>query len=321
MSLKTLRKCLVLLGALFAGTAMAQVAQPMRLIVPFATGGGTDIGARIVAPYLTELMKRPVIVENKPGAGGAIGIEQVAHSSPDGTTVLVGSSSSMGASPTLMPDLPYDVLKDFSPVGTVHTGENVLVVHPSVPAGTLREFIAYAKANPGRIAYGSSGIGSTYHLGSELFASQTGVVLTHVPYKGASPAVQALLTGEIQMMMEATYSALPNIKAGRVKPLGIASRVRNPDLPNVPTFIEQGVSGCEFSNWIALFLPANARSTLVKELNADLNAVLAKPDVEEKFAKLGVRVAPGTPEQLAELLRSDLVRWTKVVREARIKPE
>lgn len=313
--------CLALLGAFVCGTAAGQAVQPVRLIVPFAAGGGSDIGARVVAPYLTELMKRPVIVENKPGAGGAIGIAQVAHSAPDGATVLVGTSSSMGAGPTLVPDLPYDVLRDFSPVGTVHTGENVLMVHPSVPASNLREFIAYAKANPGKIAYGSSGIGSTYHLGSELFAARIGVVLTHVPYKGASPAAQALLTGEIQMMMEATYSALPTIRAGKAKALGIASRARNPELPNVPTFAEQGVSGCEFSNWIALFLPANATSALVSRLNTDLNAVLAKSDVKEKFSKLGVQPAPGTPDQLAALLRADLARWTKVVRDAHIKPE
>lgn len=317
-----LRSCgFAFLGALVSGMAAGQASQPLRLIVPFATGGGTDVGARVVAPYLTELTKRPVIVENKPGASGSIGTAQVAHAAPDGATVLVGTSSSMGASPTLIPDLPYDVLRDFSPVGTVYTGENVLVVHPSVPVGNLREFIAYAKASPGKIGYGSSGIGSTYHLGSELFAAQTRTVLTHVPYKGASPAAQALLTGEIQMMMEARYSALPNIKAGKVKGLGIASRVRNPDLPDVPTFAEQGVSGCEFSNWIALFLPANAPSPLVSRLNADLNSVLAKPEVREKFAKFGVEAAPGTPDQLAALLRADLARWTKVVRDAHIKPE
>lgn len=313
--------CLVILGVIFARTVGAQVAQPVRLIVPFATGGGTDIGARIVAPHFAEIMKRPVIVENKPGGSGAIGTAQVAHAAPDGTTVLVGTSTSMGASPALIPNLPYDVVKDFSPVGTVHTNVNVLVVHPSVPVGNLSDFIAYAKANPGKIAYGSSGMGSTYHLGTELFALQTGVSLTHIPYKGAGPAAQALTTGEVQMMMEAMYSALPNIKAGKVRALGIVSRTRNPALPDVPTLAEQGVSGCEWSNWIAFFLPANAPESIVTKLNADLNAVLARTEVKERFAKLGVDAFPGTPDQLAALLRADLTRWAKVVREAHIKPE
>jgi tripartite-type tricarboxylate transporter receptor subunit TctC len=311
--------CLLVLGALAAAPAMAQA--PVRLIVPFATGGPTDIGARVIAPYLTELMKRPVIVENKPGATGVIGTELVARAAPDGATILFGTSSSMGSSPAIMPNLPYNVIKDFIAVGVVATTDNVLVVHPSVPVNNVREFIAYAKANPGKVAYGTSGTGSTYHLGSELFAAQTGIVLTHVPYKGAGPAAQDVVAGHIQMMMDALNSAAPNVKAGKVKALGIASLRRSPELPDVPTLAEQGVSGCEFSQWIAFFLPANTPRAMVDKLNADLNKVLANPDVKDKFAKIGLQAAPGRPEELEATLRADLARWTKVARDANIKLE
>jgi tripartite-type tricarboxylate transporter receptor subunit TctC len=293
----------------------------VSLIVPFSTGGATDSIARVIAPRLTDLMKRPVIVENKPGATGVIGTQLVARAAPDGATILFGTSSSMGSSPAILPNLPYDVIKDFVAVGIVAVTDNVLVVHPSIPVGNVREFIAYAKANPGKIAYGTSGIGSTYHLGSELFASQTGTVLTHVPYKGAGPATQDLIAGHIQMMMEAVYSAAPNVKAGKVRALGIASLKRNAQLPDVPTLAEQGVTGCEFSQWIAFFLPANASTAVVDKLNADLNSVLADTEVQERIAKIGMEAAPGKSEELAARLRADLARWTRVVREAKIKLE
>ena len=312
--------CCLLFGGL-TGTSFAQTAPPVRLIVPFATGGPADIGARVVAPRLMERMKRPVIVENKPGATGAIGIEAVARAAPDGTTILLGTSSSMGSSPAISPRLPYDVFNDFAPVGTLATNEVVLVVHPSVPVNNARELVEYAKAHPGKIAYGTSGIGSTFHLGAELFAQQTGTSLTHVPYKGAGPAAQDLLAGQIQMMMEALSAAAPNIRAGKVKALGIASLERNPEFPDVPTLAEQGVSGCEYSQWIAFFLTARTPRTIVDKLNADLNAVLASTEVRQRFAKLGMQAAPGTPEELANRLRADVTRWSRVVREAHIKPE
>ncbi len=312
---------LVLFGALGTAAALAQGGPPVRLIVPFATGGPTDIGARVIAPFLTELMKRPVIVENRPGGTGVIGTELVARAAPDGATILFGTSSSMGSSPAIMPNLPYNVLRDFIAVGVVATTDNVLVVHPSVPANNVREFIAYAKANPGKIAYGTSGTGSTYHLGSELFAAQAGIQLTHVPYKGAGPAAQDVVAGHIHMMMDALNSAAPNVRAGKVKALGIASLKRSPELPEVPTLAEQGVSGCEFSQWIAFFLPANTPRVVVDRLNADLNRVLANPEVKDKFAKIGLQAAPGRPEELDATLRADLARWTKVAREANIKLE
>ena len=312
----------LLAGAVLAATPVrAQSPQPIRIIVPFASGGPTDIAARVMAPFLTDFMKRTVIVENKPGATGVIGTELVARAPADGNTILFGTSSSMGSAPAVTPKLPFDVIKDFIPVGTVATIDNVLVVHPSVPANTLGEFVAYAKANPGKVAYGSSGIGSTYHLGSELFASRTGTKLNHVPYKGAGPAAQDLLAGHIQMMMDALNSAAPNVRAGKVKALAIANLRRNAELPDVPTLAEQGISGGEFHQWLAFFLPAGTPRTIAEKLNADLNKVLANPEVKERFIKLGMQAAPGTPDELAATLRSDLARWTRVVKDANIRAD
>jgi tripartite-type tricarboxylate transporter receptor subunit TctC len=321
MSGRAMLMSALILATLTPAAAVAQLSQPVRLIVPFSTGGGSDLVARILAPHLAEVMKRSVIVENKPGAGGAIGSAFVADAAPDGATILVGTSSTMGSSPALMSTLPYDVLKDFVAVGKIHSAENVLVVHPSVPANDLAAFIAYAKANPGKVSYGSSGLGSTYHLASELFAVRAGVELTHVPYKGAGPAAQDLLAGHIQMMMETLYNALPSISAGRLKALAIASTSRNPALPDVRTFSEQGLSNCEFSNWTGLFLPARASNALTGELNANLNKILSRPDVTERFLKLGLQPAPGTPDDLAATVRTDIARWREIVRLARIKAE
>ena len=301
--------------------SLAQGNAPVRLIVPFAAGGPTDIGARVIAPFLSELMKRQVLVENKPGATGAIGSELVARGPADGSMILFGTSTTMGSSPAIFPKLPYDAIKDFAPVGVVATADNVLVVHPSLPANNVREFVAWAKANPGKITYGSSGIGSTYHLGSELLAAQTGTELTHVPYKGAGPAAQDLLAGQILMMMDAMNSAAPNVRAGKVKALGVASARRNPELPDVPTLAEQGVSGCEFYQWIAFFLPAATPKPVIDKLAADLNTVLVYPEVKDRFAKLGMTAAPGTQDELAATLKADIARWTRVVKAAGIKPE
>ena len=307
--------------AAFSGLAGAQSTQPIKLIVPFATGGPTDIAARIIAPRLSASLGRPVVVENKVGATGAIGAEFVAKAAPDGNTILFGTSSIMGANPAMTPKLPYDPIKDFSPVGLVATIENVLVVHPSVPANNVQELIRYAKANPGKLNYGSSGLGSTYHLGAELFASQTGISLTHVPYKGQGPAAQDLLAGHIQLMFDSFNSASPNIKSGRVRALGIASSKRHADLPDLPTIQEQGVNGYLTTIWVAFYLPAKTPQAIVDKQSAELIKVLQNPDVKESFAKLGMQSASNTPDELGALTKTELAKWTKVVKEANIKPE
>lgn len=307
--------------AAFSGLASAQSTQPIKLIVPFATGGPTDIAARIIAPRLSASLGRPVVVENKVGATGAIGAEFVAKAAPDGNTILFGTSSIMGANPAMTPKLPYDPIKDFSPVGLVATIENVLVVHPSVPANNIQELIRYAKANPGKLNYGSSGLGSTYHLGAELFASQTGISLSHVPYKGQGPAAQDLLAGHIQLMFDSFNSASPNIKSGRVRALGIASAKRHADLPDLPTIQEQGVNGYLTTIWVAFYLPAKTPKAIVDKQSAELIQVLQNPEVKESFAKLGMQAVSNTPDELGVLTKTELAKWTKVVKEANIKPE
>jgi len=226
--------------------------KPVRIVVPFAAGGPTDVLARVLAPKLSASLKRTVIVDNKVGATGAIGAVFVAKAAADGDTLLLGTSSIMAASPNLTANLPYDPIKDFVPISMVATIENILVVHPSVPAKTVRELIAYGKANPGKLTYASSGIGSTYHLGGELFASQAGIQMTHVPYKGAAPASQDLLAGHVSVMFDNTSSAIPNIKAGRVRALGVASLKRYAGLPDLPTIAEEGLAGYE-TCWLGAF--------------------------------------------------------------------
>ena len=293
----------------------------VRLVVPFATGGPTDIAARVIAPLLSEAMGKTVIVDNRVGATGAIGAEFVARAPTDGNTILFGTSSIMGANPALVQKLPYDPVRDFVAVSTIATIENILVVHPSVPVNNVQEFIRFAKDNPGKLFYGSSGIGSTYHLGAEMFANMTKTQLSHVPYKGQGPAAQDLLAGHLQLMFDAFNSAVPNIKAGRVKALGIASNKRHPELPDLPTIGEQGVSGYVTTIWIAFFLPAKTPAAIVEKMNQDLRGILQRPDVKERFTKLGMQASPSTSKDLDALLKQELALWTKVVKEGNIKAE
>jgi tripartite-type tricarboxylate transporter receptor subunit TctC len=307
-------------GLTLASVAQAQPANTVKLIVPFAVGGPTDIAARVVAPLLGEVMGKTIVVENKVGATGGIGAEFVARSAPDGNTILFGTSSIMSANPALVAKLPYDPVKDFAPVSLVAQIENVLVVHPSIPANNVQDFIKYAKANPIKLAYGSSGIGSTYHLGAEFFSNLTGIQMNHVPYKGQGPAAQDLLAGHLQVMFDAFNFALPNIKAGKVKALGMTGAKRHPDLPDLPTIAEQGVPYVT-TMWIAFFLPAKTPPNIVEKLQKDLAGILQKSDVKERFNKLGMNAISNQPSELDALLRKELALWTKVVKDGNIKPE
>ncbi len=304
--------------ASFSSTAQINT---VRLVVPFSTGGPTDIAARVIAPLLSEAMGKTVIVDNRVGATGAIGAEFVARAPADGNTILFGTSSIMAANPALMQKLSYDPVKDFASVSTVATIENILVVHPSVPANNVQELVRYAKDNPGKLFYGSSGIGSTYHLGSEMFANMTKTQLVHVPYKGQGPAAQDLLAGHIQLMFDSFNSAVPNIKTGRVKALGIASAKRHPELPDLPTISEQGVPGYVTTIWLAFFLPAKTPSSIVDKMNQDLRNIMQRTDVKERFTKLGMLATSSSTSELDNLLKQELMQWTKVVKDGNIKPE
>lgn len=289
------RLAAVMAACAFAAAAHAQVAtdRPMRIVVPFAVGGPTDIIARVLAPKLAEALKRPVIVENKVGATGAIGASLVAKSPPDGDTLLLGTSSIMAASPNLVANLSYDPVKDFVPISLVATIENILVVHPSVPAGNV----------------------------PELFASQAGIQWTHVPYKGAAPAIQDVLAGHVQVMFDNVSSAIPNIRAGKLKALGVASLARYPRLPDVPTVAEQGVPGYTTTIWLGLFAPARTPPATLQVLQREIGAAVGSPDYKEKLLAIEMQPQASTSAELAQYLKSDLAKWAKVVKDAGIKPE
>lgn len=295
--------------------------KPIRIVVPFAAGGPTDVLARVLAPKLSASLKRTVIVDNKVGATGAIGAVFVAKAAADGDTLLLGTSSIMAASPNLTLNLPYDPIKDFIPISMVATIENILVVHPSVPAKTVKELIAYGKANPGKLTYASSGIGSTYHLGGELFAAQAGITMTHVPYKGAAPAIQDVLAGHVSAMFDNTSSAVPNIKAGRVRALGVASLKRYAGLPDLPTIAEEGLAGYETTIWLGLFAPAKTPVAIIQKWHKEIADAVNSAEYKEKLAALDLQPRASSGQELASYLKTDLAKWAKVVREAGIKPE
>jgi tripartite-type tricarboxylate transporter receptor subunit TctC len=313
------------LSALFAclalGTAHAQVEKAVRIIVPFAAGGPTDVVARVLAPKLSEIVKRPVVVENKVGATGGIGAALVAKAAPDGDTLLLGTSSIMAASPNLYSKLPYDPVADFAPISLIATIENILVVNPAVPATNVQELIAYAKAHPGELTYATSGIGSTYHLGAELFASQAGIKLRHIPYKGAAPAIQDVLAGHVNMMFDNMSSAIPNMKAGRVRALGVASLQRYPALPDVPTIDEQGLPGYETTIWIALFAPVQTPPAVLQQLQRAVAEAVNSAEYRDKLASIDMQPRSSTSQELADRLKADLAKWARVVKEADIKAE
>jgi tripartite-type tricarboxylate transporter receptor subunit TctC len=275
----------------------------------------------VLAPKLAASLKRTVIVDNRVGATGAIGAAFVAKSAPDGDTLLLGTSSIMAANPNLAVNLPFDPVNDFVPISLVATIENVLVVNPSVPAKTVKELITYAKANPGKLSYASSGIGSTYHLGAELFSSQTGIQWTHVPYKGAAPAIQDVLAGHVQVMFDNTSSALPNIKSGRLRALGMASLRRYPGLPDLPTIAEEGVAGYETTIWLGIFAPARTNSELVQKLNREVLEAVNSAEFKDKLAALDIQPRTSSSQELTNFLKADLAKWAKVVKDAGIKPE
>ena len=319
--MRTLLTALCAAAQLFAASSHAQSEKAVHIVVPFAVGGPTDIIARVLAPKLSSSLKRPVIVENKVGATGGIGAAFVANAAPDGDTILLGTSSIMAANPNLSSKRAYDPVADFVPISLIATIENILVVHPSVPARSLRELVAYAKANPGKLTYATSGIGSTYHLGAELFASQAGVQITHIPYKGAAPAIQDVLAGHVSMMFDNMSSAIPNVRAGRVRALGVASLKRYPALPEVPTIAEQGVRGYETTIWLGLFAPKNTPPAVLQRLQKEIGDAVNSADYREKLAALDMQPRASTSQELAGYLKSDLAKWAKVVKDAGIKPE
>jgi tripartite-type tricarboxylate transporter receptor subunit TctC len=317
--------CGALACALFAAAAPALgetwPARPIRLVVPFPASGATDILSRALAQKLGDALGQPIVVDNRPGAGGAIGSELVAKAAPDGYTVLMATTSTHSVGPALNPRLPYDVERDFAPVVHVADSTNILVVSPQLPAGNVRELIALAKAKPGALNYASSGIGTIVHLTAELFASMAGVTLTHVPYKGTALALPDLMSGQVALLFDSIVSAMPHVKGGKLKALAVTGAHRSPLAPDLPTVAESGVPGFASDTYFGLFVPAATPKDVVARLNAAVNTVLAAPDFRERLAALGADPVGGTPEAFAATVRTESAKWAQVVRSAGIKAE
>ena len=308
---------------LFASGAAAQAypAKPIRMIVPFAPGGNVDINARAVAPGLAQLLGQQVVVENRAGAGGIIGTDVVGKAPPDGYTLLMASSSVMTNGPALYPKLPYDIVRDFAPVGRVAVVPLAFVVHPSLPALNTRELIAVAKAQGGKLLMANAGVGTTNHLIAELFMIRTGARMALIPYKGSAPALIDLVAGHVYSHVDQISSALPYIQAGRIRAIAVTTAKRAAALPGVPTLAESGVPGFDASTVTGILAPAKTPREAMQRLNAALAQVLAQPAIKERFAVLGAEVQPSTGDELAAWIREDLAIWVKVVKQAGIKVE
>jgi len=307
------------LGALFTCLTFGALAQgypnrPIKLVVPFPAAGTTDILARAAAQKLTESLGQAVVVDNRSGAGGNIGSDLVAKSTPDGYTLLMGTVGTHAINPSLYAKMPYDHIKDFVPVVLVASVPNVLVVNLDLPVNSVADLIKLAKAKPGAINFASSGSGTSIHLSGELFKTMAGVDMTHVPYKGSSPALTDVMGGQVQVMFDNLPSSLALIKAGKLRAIAVTSMVRAPALPNVPTINESGLPGFEASSWFGVLAPAGTPAPIVARINAEVNKWLQSADAREKLLAQGAEAAGGSPEQFAAFIRSETEKWAKVVK-------
>jgi tripartite-type tricarboxylate transporter receptor subunit TctC len=306
---------------LFAGPVFAQYpSKPVRFIVPSSAGGGTDIVARAIAQKLSEALGQQFVVENKPGAGQMIGLEAAARAPADGHT-LVMSASTLAINPVMYRKVPYDPVRDFAPITQAASLPNVLVVHPSLPVKSVAELIALAKREPGRIAYASAGIGTSPQMSVELLKSLAGIDMLHVPYKGTGPGVVDLLAGQVGVMAPNVLTALPHIKAGRLRALAVTSARRSEVLPDVPTVAETGVAGYESVQWYGVLAPAGTPRDIVQRLHAEISRALHAKDVRERLAADGAEPVGSSPEEFAAFIRAEIAKWARVAKAAGIQPE
>jgi len=313
MAARALAGLLLLFAAALAG-AQDYPAKPIHLIVPFPPGGGNDTVARAIAQQMGPALGQPVVIDNRPGAGGSVGAEAVAKAPADGYTLFLAGVGSHAANPNLHARLPYDPVRDFAPITLVASAPSVLVVNPAVPARSIAEFTAYARANPGKLNYASGGPGTTNHLANELLKHQEKINLVHVPYKGATLGMMAMIGGEVDEVVVPVAAAIPQIHAGRVRALAVLSEQRLPTLPEVPTSKEAGVDNFVVSIWYGVFAPARTPPDIVARLHRDIVRALESPDLRKQLEAMGVDPWPGTPEQLASLVRSETVRYAKVIK-------
>ena len=313
----------VLVGLTVCASAQAQTAdnypnRSITMVVAFPAAGTTDILARLIGQRLTEKFKQTVVVENRPGAGGNIGSAYVAKAPPDGYTIMMGTIGTQAINPSLYKKMPYDAAKDFVPITRAAMVPNLLVVNKDAPYNTLAEMMAFVKANPGKLTYGSSGNGTTLHLSGELFNLMSGSKITHIPYKGSTPAVADLLGGQISMIFDNMPSVIQQVKSGRLKALAVTSAQRNPQLPEIPTIQELGVAGYEVWSWFGLLAPAATPKPIVDKLNASIVDIIKQPDVQAKIIELGAVPVPETSAEFGAFIEAETVKWAKVIKEANI---
>jgi tripartite-type tricarboxylate transporter receptor subunit TctC len=322
MKLKQLIRhlALILLLAPLALAAWAQgsdwPAKPLRLVVTFPPGGSSDAAARIVAPRLAERLGQPVVVDNRPGAGGGVGLDLVAKAPADGYTIVLASAGGLTANPSLYKKLNYDPVRDFAPITLFGTSPFVLLAHPSLPVSNVGDLIKVAKSQPGRLSYASGGNGTAMHLSGELLKSMGGVRIVHIPYRGSGPALMAVVGGETQLAIADITTAAAQIKSGRVKAVGLLSKERSPLAPEIPSLNESGLPGYDAAGWFGILAPAATPSPIVQRLNAEITAVLRSPEVRERFATAGLEPLPSTPEDMAALMKVEAVKWGRVIKES-----
>ena len=323
--LSTLAACtLALAPAWSLAQQPAYPTKPIKLVVPFTPGGSTDILARTIGQQLSQAWGQSVVIENVPGAGGSIGADRVAKAAPDGYTLLMGHVGTLAITPSIYPNLPYDPIRSFAPVAWVARVPNVLAIHPSVPASNLKEFIAYAKANPGRLNYGSGGNGSAAHTATEYLKLVTQSFMVHVPYRGTAPAVTDVVAGQIQVIFSGAPAVMPMVKAGKLKALAVSSPKRIDGLSDIPTVAESGVpgtAGFEADQWYGIVAPAGTPAPIVARLNAQINVALNSPEVVARLRSEGAVATPNPPEVFGKLIASEIPRWKPVVQRAGIKPD
>ena len=307
----------------FGGSALAQTwpAKPVRLIVPYPPGGSADILARAIGQKLADGIGQSVVIDNRPGAGTAIGAEAAARSAPDGYTIMLGTVSSHAINPALNPTLKYDPVKDFAPVSLVASIPFALVVHPSLPVNTVKELVALAKAKPAALNFSSAGNGTSNHLAGELFKSMTGTYMVHIPYKGSAPALNDLIAGQVQLMFDLVLTTAPHVRSGAVRAIAVTGRERSSALPGVPTVAESGVPGYEVSAWFGFFAPAGTPAAIVTALNAETVKAMRLPDLRDRLASQGADAVTDTPEQFAAYVKEELGKWTRVVKASGMKAD